>query len=536
MEDLTGQVLGGYRLLEFIGQGGMSTVYRGVDESTGSAVAVKLLSSYLAQEPRFKVRFAREVKLLKRLSGSNIVPILNYGDEEGFTYIVMPFVAGGTLQDLLSNGGVSLAESAAIIEDISDALRHAHSKGIIHRDVKPSNILLDHEKGALLSDFGFAYVSESSHSLTGSVLIGTPAFMSPEQCRGEEIDQRSDQYSLGAVLFLVTTGQLPYEADTPMGVVVKHIHDPLTPPRALNPYIPDAIEAVVQKAMAKDPDERYPSIEDMNDAYQAALLETLDPETGLPKPESLGPAPQTEVLEIGSKRRKGEATPLWAKGRTSLALAIAIMLALPLVAWALTGRLPGSNDVAAAAQPSATLSADLLATIDALSTENAEALGAMVDADEIQTAVAGTVEAMGLLSGDEAPTATVLATMEGIQLGSTATPTPIALPIGGGAGSGDEGSGSGDPSSTSTWTPAPPATETPGPAPTSTPIPIPSGTPVNSPPPPTATPIPAPTSTPVPPPTSTPVPPTPVPPTDPPDPKVCKDKPHPIFPTCTPGS
>jgi serine/threonine-protein kinase PpkA len=157
-------------------------------------VAVKLLSAYIAQEPRFKARFAREVEVLQSLSGGKIVPILGFGEQDAFTYIVMPFLAQGTLHDRLQNGGISLRESAGILNDVSSALQLAHSRGIVHRDVKPSNILLDEAGGAYLSDFGFAYVSESSHSLTGSVLIGTPAFMSPEQCRGESVDERSDQY------------------------------------------------------------------------------------------------------------------------------------------------------------------------------------------------------------------------------------------------------------------------------------------------------------------------------------------------------
>src|SRR3990170_4800109 len=247
--------------------------------------------------PRFKARFAREVEVLRSLSGGKIVPILGYGEQDAFTYIVMPFLAQGTLHDRLQNGGISLSESAGILNDVCAALQLAHSRGIVHRDVKPSNILLDEAGGAYLSDFGFAYVSETSHSLTGSVLIGTPAFMSPEQCRGEEVDPRSDLYSLGAVLYQATTGRLPYDAETPMAVVIKHISEPLPRPRYLNPYLPDAIEAVVLHSMEKDLDRRYASIGEMNQAFQQALGESLDPDTGLARPEAIGPAPATQVIE-----------------------------------------------------------------------------------------------------------------------------------------------------------------------------------------------------------------------------------------------
>ena len=501
MDELTGEVLGTYRLLEVIGQGGMATVYKAVDESNDSMVAVKLLSAYIAQEPRFKARFAREVEVLQSLSGGKIVPILGYGEQDAFTYIVMPFLAQGTLHDRLQNGGISLTESAGILNDVSAALQLAHSRGIVHRDVKPSNILLDEAGGAYLSDFGFAYVSESSHSLTGSVLIGTPAFMSPEQCRGETVDERSDQYSLGAVLFLLTTGRLPYDADTPMGMVVKHIHDPLPRPRSFNPYLPDAIEAVIQQAMAKRPEDRYESIEAFNQAYQQALSLSLDPDSGLPRPEAIGPLPQTAAmpplpLPTGS-------TPLWAKGRTALALAVLAMFAIPLGAWALTGRTAGSG-----ADGTATLPADLLATIQALSTQNAGILGAAVGPDQIQTAVAGTLEAMGRLETGQAPTLASLSVV-----GPTATPTPsptatvgIARTVSGGSGGpGSGGQGGSGPSSTSVppsaepgGTTPPPATAGPGPA--------------------TSVPTPAPTSVP---PTS--IPPTDVPPTDVPPPPVPTD-------------
>ena len=216
MDDLKGKILGRYKLLEDIGQGGMSTVYKARDLDKKVEVAVKVLTPYVAQEPKFRARFDREIRLLINLEHDHIVPVLNYGKDEGITYIVMPYYSGGTLQERIDNGGLGLDEVGRFMQELTDALQYAHDEGIVHRDIKPSNILLDTDGQAMLSDFGFAYVSETSHSLTGSVLIGTPAFLSPEQCKGEEVDARSDQYSLGAVLYQLTTGRLPYEGDTPM--------------------------------------------------------------------------------------------------------------------------------------------------------------------------------------------------------------------------------------------------------------------------------------------------------------------------------
>jgi len=402
MEGLTGKTLGRYRVLDPIGRGGMSTVYQAHDLDRLELVAVKVLSPYVAQEPRFKERFDREVKLLKELHQPNIVPILNYGDEGGITYIVMPFYSGGTLQTRIENGGLGLGEVGQFLADISGALEYAHDRGIVHRDIKPSNVLLDQEGRAHLSDFGFAYVSNTSHSLTGSVLIGTPAFMSPEQCRGEEVDPRSDLYSLGAVLYQATTGRLPYDAETPMAVVIKHISEPLPRPRYLNPYLPDAIEAVVLHSMEKDLDRRYASIGEMNQAFQQALGESLDPDTGLARPEAIGPAPATQVIE--APRRRG--LWLWLSDRRGYAIAALALLALALAAWALSGGTTGTDGLVEASGGTPTPSVHLLGTIAALSTENALAMGGSAEPGLVETAVAGTVSAMGLFETPEASTPT----------------------------------------------------------------------------------------------------------------------------------
>jgi serine/threonine protein kinase len=226
---LAGKTIAFYSILEKIGQGGMSSVFRAVDVRDRRPVAVKVLSPYIAHEPRFKARFEREIRLLTRLQHPNIMPILDFGEVYGLAYIVMPYIGSGTLGDRLLKGPLDPTDGSRIVQQLASALASAHAAGVIHRDVKPSNVLLDAAGNALLSDFSFAHQTDASQNLTGSALIGTPAYMSPEQCRGEPIDARSDQYALAVVLYQMTTGRLPFEGDTPMATALKHVNEPLRP-------------------------------------------------------------------------------------------------------------------------------------------------------------------------------------------------------------------------------------------------------------------------------------------------------------------
>ena len=188
----------------------MTTVHKALDLEQDREVAIKLLAPYLVQDPKFKARFEREVEVLRKLEHPNIVPILDFGEHEGSPFIVMPYISTGTLADKLKSGPLTPQEGARFMSEVSGALADAHEQGIVHRDIKPSNILIDEGGTALLSDFGLAHLTDVHESLTGSAVIGTPAYMSPEQCQGSTIDARSDQYSLGVVLYHLTTGYLPY--------------------------------------------------------------------------------------------------------------------------------------------------------------------------------------------------------------------------------------------------------------------------------------------------------------------------------------
>ena len=277
MNGLIGRTISRYHILEQIGQGGMSSVFRAVELTTNRAVAIKVLSPYLAHEASFQARFEREIKLLRQLQHPNIIPILDFGEAEGLAFIVMPYMGMGTLHERLQKGPLDPVLGGRIVDQLSSALTCAHEQGVVHRDVKPSNVLLDERGNALLSDFSFARPEDASQNLTGSALIGTPAYMSPEQCRGEPIDARSDQYSFAIMLFQITTGQLPFDGETPMAVAIKHVNVPLPRPRAVNPNLPEGVEMVLVRALAKDPALRFASIKDLNQAFQTELKAALDP-------------------------------------------------------------------------------------------------------------------------------------------------------------------------------------------------------------------------------------------------------------------
>ena len=296
MAGLAGQTLDHYKLVEQIGQGGMATVFRAIDTRSQDVVAVKVLSPTITGDKRFVKRFRREAEIVKQhLKHPYIVPVIAYGQTQGMVYLVMPFIRGETLSDRLIRAGLTEREAGLWIGQIADALQFAHRKGVIHRDIKPANIILTDSGDAVLSDFGLAREVEGSGTLTGSMLMGTPAFVSPEQAKGEKLDQRSDQYSLGVILYLISTGRLPFDSDSPMTLVLMHIQNRVPPPRQHNPRLQPAVERVILKSLAKDPDERFKDVASMAKAYQAAIAG--DPLTWVEAP--------TEIVagDVGSSAR-----------------------------------------------------------------------------------------------------------------------------------------------------------------------------------------------------------------------------------------
>ena len=294
MEDLSGQTLGPYRLLNRIGAGGMATVYRAYQPNMDRYVAVKVLPREFAQDPAFVGRFEQEARTIAKLEHRHILPVYDYGEDGGVTYLVMRYIDAGTLKDLIERGPVDAPAAAQLTAQVAEALGYAHRLGVIHRDVKPSNVLLDQGGDTYLTDFGIARLVEVVSRFTGSgQLLGTPSYMSPEQGQGQPVDHRSDIYSLGIVLYELVTGSPPFEAETPIAVVLMHIQDPLPPPRQFDPAIPEEIERIILKATAKSPDDRFQSADDMARALRDALNAAVTRAHAAPP----GPSDVTEGME-----------------------------------------------------------------------------------------------------------------------------------------------------------------------------------------------------------------------------------------------
>lgn len=264
--------IGRYIVKSELGRGGMATVYRASDPSVDREVAIKVLPREMLHDPQFRSRFDREIKMVATLEHPSIVPIYDVGDEDGQPYFVMRYMNGGSLSDAIEKGKFSVQDTARIIDKISRGLAYSHRKGIVHRDLKPDNILFDDNGDPFISDFGVAKLTESSGGLTGSGVIGTPAYMSPEQAQGSEIDGRSDVYGLGVIIYQMLSGQQPYSADTPMGVVVKHITEPVPEILHVQPSLPQDVDQVIKTAMAKDKNNRYATTIDLAKALNVAAF------------------------------------------------------------------------------------------------------------------------------------------------------------------------------------------------------------------------------------------------------------------------
>ncbi len=274
---MIGRTLGGYRVIEQIGVGGMATVYRAYDAATDRYVALKVLPEYYATDPGFRTRFEREARAIAGLEHIHILPVHAFGEENSTAYLVMRYMQAGTLSETIRRGPLSFAEAARLLAQIAAALDYAHRCGVLHRDVKPSNVLLDGDSNAYLTDFGIAKIVAGSPDLTGSKVIGTPAYMSPEQCQGsEKLTAATDQYSLGVVLYEMVTGHPPFEAETPIALIYKQLNEPLPPPRSLRPDLPGDAERVMLKALSKDPAARWPSCTAFSDAFAEAIARAAE--------------------------------------------------------------------------------------------------------------------------------------------------------------------------------------------------------------------------------------------------------------------
>jgi len=291
-----GQMLGPYRIINQIGQGGMATVYKAYQPSMDRNVAIKVLPGQLAESREFAARFQQEARIIAKLEHPYILPVFDYGESDGISFFVMRYLEAGTLKNKMEAGPLSLNEIDRFFTQLAEALGYAHSHGVIHRDLKPGNALVDEQGNLFLTDFGIAKILESaSPRLTQTdAIMGTPAYISPEQAKAIKVDQRSDIYSLGIILYEMATGRVPFVADTPLAVILKQISDPLPPPSVIKADIPDSIENVILKALAKEPDDRYATAAEFLAAWKRALEEKETSARRAPERIST-PAPRTVI-------------------------------------------------------------------------------------------------------------------------------------------------------------------------------------------------------------------------------------------------
>ena len=466
MPDLSGHRIGNYQLAARVGQGGMAVVYQGLHLVSGETVAVKVLSSQAADEASFARRFRREARVLMELKHPHIVPVTDFGEVDDVAYLVMPYLRVGSLAQRLAQGQMNAVEGGRVFGEIASALEYAHQKGVVHRDVKPSNVLMTEEGRALLSDFGLAQIHDASVSLTGSMMLGTPAYVSPEMVRGEPVDARADQYALGIILFEMTTGQLPFNAETPMAILVKQANEPLPLPRQVSPNIPETVERVILRATAKNPQDRFGSVAEMDHFFQAALAHALDPQRFRAPTIAL---PQTAVAKA-PPREENRRRRRWA----ALVPALLLLLACPVALAMRDVLVPPAQGAAAYSDLSAPQLTALSGTIAALSTLIVAEAGETLSPEEVATRVAATVGAPAstpmpppVASETEVVSTTVgTSTLEATSPpGATQPPTGTLTPT----PTGTLGSGSTGEPPTATGS----ATEMTGPSETSDPSPMP---------------------------------------------------------------
>ena len=267
----SGSRLGRYQVLEQIGRGGMATVYRAYDPVLDRHVALKVMPSFQAEDPTFVARFKQEAQAVAALNHPNIIQVHDFGEDKGFTFIVMEYVTGGTLLRHMTDP-MPISEALKWVSPLARALEYAHGEGIIHRDIKPANVLIDGNGNPILSDFGLARLLAGSAGLTAKdTVLGTPEYMAPEQALGLPADQKSDLYSLGVIVYEMLVGQVPFHGDTPSETLMAHIHQPVPLPTAVDPQFDSRLEAIVIRALSKESADRYANAAQLIEALESAM-------------------------------------------------------------------------------------------------------------------------------------------------------------------------------------------------------------------------------------------------------------------------
>jgi serine/threonine-protein kinase len=268
-----GETVGPYQIIEQLGSGGMATVYKAYHAALDRYVAIKVLHPAFKQDANFLARFQREARIVAKLEHPHIVPVYDFNEHGGQPYLVMRFIDGETLKARLGEGDLPFSEILRILRPAGEGLAYAHAQGVLHRDVKPSNILLTPDGGVFLADFGLARIAQAGEStLSQDSLLGTPQYISPEQAQGRsDIDARTDVYSLGVVMYELLVGRVPYQADTPYAVIHDHIYTPLPLPRSIKPALSENLERVLLKALAKERDDRFSGVTELMTAFDQAM-------------------------------------------------------------------------------------------------------------------------------------------------------------------------------------------------------------------------------------------------------------------------
>jgi serine/threonine protein kinase len=356
-----GENVGPYRIIEQLGQGGMATVYKAYHAALDRYVALKALHPAFGEDPNFLTRFQREARLVAKLEHPNIVPVYDYAQHEGRPYLVMKFIEGDTLKARLTAGPLSSNEINKVVDSIGSALGYAHKQGVLHRDIKPSNVLLAKDGQYYLADFGLARIAQSGEStLSSDMIMGTPQYISPEQAMGKkDLDEGTDIYSFGVMLYEMVVGQVPFNADTPFSIIHDHIYSPLPMPRAINPKVPESVERVLLKALAKERPDRYPNVPSLVDAFKDAWIEAGIPMQGTAitmRPTSLKGSSLAPAAAAGAARTGGTGRDVQAKKRSAwpfIAAGVLLLLCLVVVLFALRGsnRLKGANPTVTVSVP-----------------------------------------------------------------------------------------------------------------------------------------------------------------------------------------
>ncbi|HEY3070463.1 MAG TPA: protein kinase [Gaiellaceae bacterium] len=379
--ELIGQLIGGrYEIEELVAVGGMSSVYRARDTVLERPVALKVLHEHLSSDPEYVERFRREARAIAQLNHPNIVTVIDRGEFEGREFIVFEHVNGETLKETVEREGqLPVQRALALTHQVARGLALAHDHGVVHRDVKPQNVLLDESGGAKVTDFGIARSLDPEDELTETgTLLGTSDYIAPEQATGGPVDERSDQYSLGVLLYELLTAEVPYSGDGFMAVAMRHVKDPVPSVRERRPDVPPRVDAIVARAMAKRPQDRFPSVAAMMAAIEAGLADSAsrvdDGATGvLPAPTPVPPARPAE---------RPRRTPGRSRSRTPLLLALLVIGAAALVLALLVAGTDTTGDGGAGGAGGVHLTAVSDHDPDGDGREHPEAVPAATDGDE----------------------------------------------------------------------------------------------------------------------------------------------------------